>query len=162
MKLGLFSLMTLRAPDDGRQLIKETVDMVKLAEAIGFDTAWMAEHHFSNYSMCVSPLVMAAYCAGLTRTIRLGTAVLVLPLYHPVRLVEELGLVDQLSDGRLVIGIGTGYQGYEFAHFGVSLEERVERSLEMADIIERFAVAEIFSYSGKHYTLEEMPICTRL
>ena len=79
--------------------------------------------------MCVSPLVMAAYCAGLTRTIRLGTAVLVLPLYHPVRLVEELGLVDQLSDGRLVIGIGTGYQGYEFAHFGVSLEERVERSL---------------------------------
>ena len=162
MKLGLFSLMTLRAPDDGRQLIKETVDMVKLAEAIGFDTAWMSEPQFSNYSMCVSPLVMSANCAGLTRTIRLGTAVLVLPLYHPVRLVEELGLVDQLSDGRLVIGIGTGYQGYEFAHFGVSLEERDERSLEMADIIERFAAAEIFSYSGKHYTLEEMPICTRL
>lgn len=162
MKLGLFNLMTLRGSGDGRQLIKETVDMVKLAEAIGFDTAWIAEHHFSNYSMCVSPLVMASYCAGLTRTIRMGTAVLVLPLYHPVRLVEELGLIDQLSNGRLVIGIGTGYQGYEFDHFGVSLEERVERSLEMADIIERFVAAETFSYSGKHYTLEQMPICTRL
>jgi alkanesulfonate monooxygenase SsuD/methylene tetrahydromethanopterin reductase-like flavin-dependent oxidoreductase (luciferase family) len=162
MKLGLFSLMTLRGSNDGRQLIDETVDLVKLAEAIGFDTAWMAEHHFSNYSMCVSPLVMAAYCAGVTRTIRLGTAVLVLPLYHPVRMVEEMGLVDQISNGRLVVGIGTGYQGYEFDHFGINLEERVERSLEMADIIERFFASETFSYSGKHYTLKEMPVCTRM
>jgi alkanesulfonate monooxygenase SsuD/methylene tetrahydromethanopterin reductase-like flavin-dependent oxidoreductase (luciferase family) len=162
MKLGLFSLMTLRGSSDGRQLIDETLEMVKLAEAIGFDTAWMAEHHFSNYSMCVSPLVMAAYCAGVTRTIRLGTAVLVLPLYHPVRMVEEMGLVDQISNGRLVVGIGTGYQGYEFDHFGINLEERVERSLEMADIIERFIASETFSHSGKHYMLKEMPICTRM
>jgi alkanesulfonate monooxygenase SsuD/methylene tetrahydromethanopterin reductase-like flavin-dependent oxidoreductase (luciferase family) len=162
MKLGLFNLMTLRGSSDGRQMIDETLDMVKLAEAIGFDTAWMAEHHFSNYSMCVSPLVMAAYCAGVTRTIRLGTAVLVLPLYHPVRMVEEMGLVDQISNGRLVVGIGTGYQGYEFDHFGINLEERVERSLEMADIIERFFESETFSYSGKHYALKEMPICTRM
>jgi len=87
---------------------------------------------------------------------------LVLPLYHPVRMIEEMGLVDQISNGRLVVGIGTGYQGYEFDHFGIDLEERVERSLEMADIIEHFVASETFSYSGKHYMLKEMPICTRM
>jgi alkanesulfonate monooxygenase SsuD/methylene tetrahydromethanopterin reductase-like flavin-dependent oxidoreductase (luciferase family) len=73
-----------------------------------------------------------------------------------------MGLVDQISNGRLVVGIGTGYQGYEFDHFGINLEERVERSLEMADIIERFIASETFSHSGKHYMLKEMPICTRM
>ncbi|CAN5280084.1 LLM class flavin-dependent oxidoreductase [soil metagenome] len=161
MHLGLFSLMTQRERNGGQQILDDTVEMVKLAEAIGFDIAWMAEHHFSNYSMCVSPLVMAAHCAGFTSRIRLGTAVLVLPLYNPVRMIEEIGLVDLMSHGRLVVGIGTGYQGYEFERFGVNLEERVERTLEVADIMDLALEQETFSYKGKYYTLPEMPICTR-
>jgi len=161
MHLGLFSLMTQRDRHGGPQILEDTIEMVKLAEAIGFDIAWMAEHHFSNYSMCVSPLVMAAHCAGFTRKIRLGTAVLVLPLYNPVRMIEEIGLVDLMSHGRLVVGIGTGYQGYEFERFGVNLDERVARTLEVADIMDLFFERETFSYAGKYYTLPEMPICTR-
>jgi alkanesulfonate monooxygenase SsuD/methylene tetrahydromethanopterin reductase-like flavin-dependent oxidoreductase (luciferase family) len=161
MKLGLFSLMTQRERDGGRQILDETIEMVKLAETIGFDIAWFAEHHFSNYSVCASPLAMAAHCAGFTRRIRLGTAVLVLPLYHPVRMIEEIGLVDLLSHGRLVIGIGTGYQGYEFERFGINLDERVERTLEVADIMQLYLERESFSYAGKYYTLPRMPICAR-
>src|SRR5213079_3389647 len=96
------------------------IDMVRLAEACGFEIAWFAEHHFSNYSASPSPLLLAGYFAGLTSKIKLGTGVIVLPLYHPVRLIEEMGVVDAMSGGRLVIGIGTGYQKFEYGRMGVS------------------------------------------
>lgn len=161
MHLGLFNLMTPRERHAGPQIIDDTMEMIRLAEAIGFETAWMAEHHFSNYSMCVSPLVMAAHVAAATRRIKLGTAVIVLPLYHPVRMIEEIGLVDQLSDGRLVVGIGSGYQRFEFEKFGAELDERLERSLEMAEIMERSFSDEVVSYSGKYYQVDDVPLCTR-
>ena len=110
--------------------------MVKLADEIGFDIAWFAEHHFSNYSICPSPLMMASYCAGMTRKIRLGTAVLVLPLYDPVRLVQEIGLLDVQSDGRAVIGIGSGYQKYEFDRYHRKLADKTEIAMEVWDILE--------------------------
>lgn len=161
MHLGLFNLMTQRDRHGGPQIIEDTMQMIRLSEDIGFETAWFAEHHFSNYSMCVSPLVMAAHVAAATRRIKLGMAVLVLPLYHPVRMVEEIGLVDQLSDGRLVLGIGTGYQRFEFAKFGEELDERVERSLELAEIMERSFTDELLSFSGKYYKVDDVPRCTR-
>src|SRR5439155_4911473 len=106
MKLGLFNLMTQRdASIAPRQIVEDTVAMVKLADEIGFDVAWFAEHHFSNYSVFPSPLMMAAHCAGITTRIRLGTAVLVLPLYDPVRLVQEIVFLDTQSAGRAVICI---------------------------------------------------------
>lgn len=161
MHFGLFNLMTQRERHGGTQIIDDTMEMIRLAEAIGFETAWMAEHHFSNYSMCVSPLVMAAHVAAATRRIKLGMGVLVLPLYHPVRMVEEIGLVDLLSNGRLVVGIGTGYQRFEFEKFGENLDERLERSLEMAEIMERSFTDEVLSYSGKYYNVDNVPLCTR-
>ena len=108
MKFDLFCLMPQRDPAQAlAEVYQETVDLIRLAEDIGFDTAWFAEHHFSNYSICPSPLMMAMHCAGHTTRIRLGTGVLVLPLYHPVRVLEEIGMVDVLSGGRLTIGIGS-------------------------------------------------------
>ncbi len=161
MHLGLFNLMTPRERHGGSQIIDDTMEMIRLSEAIGFETAWMAEHHFSNYSMCVSPLVMAAHAAAATRRIKIGTAVLVLPLYHPVRMIEEIGLVDLLSNGRLVVGIGSGYQRFEFAKFGQELDERLERSLEMAEIMERSFTDEVVSFQGKYYQVDDVPLCTR-
>ena len=105
MKLGLFCLLAQRDPQiTPAQIFEETVELVKLADEIGLDVAWFAEHHFSNYCLCVSPLMMATYCAPLTKRIRLGTAVVVLPLYDPIRLIEEIATVDVLSGGRLVLG----------------------------------------------------------
>jgi len=115
MDFGLFSLMSRRdAATLATRIVHDTVEQVRLAEQAGFAIAWFAEHHFSNYSLCPSPLLMAAHAAAVTTRIRLGTGVVVLPLYMAPRLLAEIGLVDTLSDGRLVLGVGSGYQPFEF------------------------------------------------
>lgn len=162
MKLGLFNLMMQRdASTTPRQIIEDTAAMVKLADDIGFDVAWFAEHHFSNYSICPSPLMMAAYCAGMTSKIRLGAAVLVLPLYDPVRLVQEIGLLDLQSGGRAVIGIGSGYQKYEFDRYHRKLSEKTEISMEVWDIIEMALSEGAIEYNGEHFTIPPSPIAVR-
>src|SRR5471030_1067573 len=137
MKLGLFNLMSFQDNPRGIQgVISDTRDMVSLAEELGFETAWFAEHHFTNYSISVSPLLMAAHMAGYSRRIKLGTAVIVLPLYHPMRLAQEVALVDQLTEGRLVLGIGSGYQAYEFDRYQLDVEQRNNVLVEHWQLIE--------------------------
>jgi alkanesulfonate monooxygenase SsuD/methylene tetrahydromethanopterin reductase-like flavin-dependent oxidoreductase (luciferase family) len=162
MKLSLFNLMTQR--DEAltpRRIMDEAVSMVRLADEIGFDAAWFAEHHFSNYSICPSPAMMAAYCAGVTNRIRLGAAVYVLPLYNPVRLVQELALLDVQSDGRSVIGIGSGYQKYEFDRYQRQLQQRTEVFMEAWDIIERGLREGRIGYRGKHFNVPDSPMSLR-
>ena len=89
-------------------ILSQTSEQVQAAEKAGFKTAWFAEHHFSNYSLTPSPLLMVANMADITTKIQLGTGVLVLPLYHPARLLAEIGIADQMAQGRLVLGIGSG------------------------------------------------------
>lgn len=162
MKFGLFNLMSQRdSTVDRRDIVSDTLAMVRLADDIGFDIAWFAEHHFSNYSVCPSPLMMAAYCAGQTRRIRLGAAVLVLPLYNPMRMVQEIGLLDVQSGGRAVIGIGSGYQRYEFERFGLELDERTAMFLEMWDILEMALAKGEVEYQGKYYALPHSPVAMR-
>ena len=128
MKLGLFNLMSYKDNAQGIQgVIRDTRTMVRMAEEIGFETAWFAEHHFTNYSISVSPLLMAAHMAGYTSRIRLGTAVIVLPLYHPLRVAQEIALVDRLTEGRLMLGVGSGYQAWEFDRFQLDVETRSEQ-----------------------------------
>lgn len=125
MQLGLFNLMSYKDNPRGVQgVIEDMRSMVLLAEEIGFDTAWFAEHHFTNYSLSVSPLMLVAHMAGYARRIRLGTAVVVLPLYQPMRIAQEIALVDRLTEGRLVLGIGSGYQAWEFDRYGLDVETR--------------------------------------
>ncbi|MGH6679141.1 MAG: LLM class flavin-dependent oxidoreductase, partial [Bradyrhizobium sp.] len=111
MHFGLFCLNTQRDPHKKpREIYRETLEHVRLAEQAGFEIAWFAEHHFSNYCLCPSPLTMTTYAAGQTTRIKLGPAVIVVPLYEPIRMLEDIGVADQMSDGRLVLGFGTGYQ----------------------------------------------------
>jgi len=162
MKLGLFNLMTQRdASTTPREIMRDTASMVRLADEIGFDVAWFAEHHFSNYSICPSPLMMASWCAGQTSRIRLGAAVLVLPLYDPVRVAQEIGLLDVQSDGRAIVGIGSGYQQYEFDRFRRKLSEKGEISMEIWDILEMALRDGRISYKGKHFDIPESPIAVR-
>jgi alkanesulfonate monooxygenase SsuD/methylene tetrahydromethanopterin reductase-like flavin-dependent oxidoreductase (luciferase family) len=162
MKLGLFNLMIqLDGSTSTSQIVADTVSMVQLADEIGFDIAWFAEHHFSNYSICPSPLMMAAYCAGLTKRIRLGPAVLVLPLYNPLRMVEEIGLLDVQSGGRAVIGIGSGYQKYEFDRFQQNLADKGAVSMEAWDILEMALREGEVEYAGKFFTVPRSPIAIR-
>jgi alkanesulfonate monooxygenase SsuD/methylene tetrahydromethanopterin reductase-like flavin-dependent oxidoreductase (luciferase family) len=126
MHFGQFNLMGYRTPGaKAYELYDNAVEQVRAAEANGFEIAWFAEHHFSNYCVCPSPLMMLARLAGETKRIKLGSAVVVTPLYQPVRLISEIGMVDALTHGRLVLGVGSGYQPYEFERFGEDLEDSV-------------------------------------
>lgn len=150
MDFGIFLLVQHRdqAKTSG-QIIKEAVEQVKLADQLGFSAAWFAEHHFNNYGLCPSPLMMSAHCAGITNNIRLGTGVVIAPLYNPPRLVEEIAFVDQLSNGRLNVGIGGGYQHYEFERFGTNLDNAKEKTIETLEMIELGLTQKKFSYDGE-------------
>lgn len=156
MHFGLFNLMTQRdkakAP---REIYAEMIDHVRLAEDLGFEIAWFAEHHFSNYCLCPSPLTMSSYMAARTKRIKLGPAVIVAPLYEPVRMLEDIGLLDQLSDGRAVLGFGTGYQEYEFHKFGVDLKKGREIFLETMDLIDAYLKGDPVQFNGTRIKLPE-------
>jgi len=162
MHLGLFSIMPYRDRSKSPQSVFiETADQVRLAEQIGFEIAWFAEHHFSNFSLCPSPSAMATYMAGRTSRIKLGTGVMVVPLYHPLRLIEDLCVLDILSNGRAVVGLGSGYQQYEFHKFGVDLADGRDMFLETLDVFEQFIDKGVVEYSGKHLKIPATGFCLR-
>jgi len=156
MRFGLFSLMTQRERSQSpRQIYTQTLEHVRLAEQMGFDVAWFAEHHFSNYCLCPSPLAMGMFAAPQTSRIRLGPAVIVAPLYQPLRLLEEIAMLDIVSDGRLVLGLGSGYQQYEFHKFGADLKAGRDILLETLDVLEMFLQGGRLEYAGKHLRIPE-------
>src|SRR6266576_6816542 len=127
MEFGIFNLMGAREADkSSAQVFGEVAEQTRLADELGYTIAWFAEHHFSNYCLCASPLMMVAHCASITKTIRLGTAVVVLPLYNPARLAAEIATADALSNGRLMLGIRARYQPYEFERFVVDTKANLE------------------------------------
>jgi alkanesulfonate monooxygenase SsuD/methylene tetrahydromethanopterin reductase-like flavin-dependent oxidoreductase (luciferase family) len=143
------------------QVFGEVAEQTKRADELGYTIAWFAEHHFSNYCLCASPLMMVAHCASITKTIQLGTAVVVLPLYNPARLAAEIATADALSNGRLMLGIGAGYQPYEFERFGVDIARNLEMTEEFCDILDLAWSRDFFSYNGKHYRIPETHIPAR-
>lgn len=162
MEYGIFNLMGARELDKPTaQVFAEVAEQTRLADELGYAIAWFAEHHFSNYCLCASPLMMVAHCAAVTKNIRLGTAVVVLPLYNPARLAAEIATADAMSNGRLMLGIGAGYQPYEFERFGVDLKQNLEMTEEFAEILDLALNREFFSYDGKHYKFPETHIPAR-
>jgi alkanesulfonate monooxygenase SsuD/methylene tetrahydromethanopterin reductase-like flavin-dependent oxidoreductase (luciferase family) len=105
--------------------------------------------------------MMVAHCASITRRIKLGTAVVVLPLYNPARLAAEVATTDALSNGRLMLGIGAGYQPYEFERFGVDIAQNFAMTDEFCEILDRALTQDFFSYEGKHYRIAETHIPVR-
>ena len=149
MEFGIFNLMGSRDPKKPTaEVFAEVAEQTRLADELGYAIAWFAEHHFSNYCLCASPLMLVAHCASITKNIRLGTAVVVLPLYNPARLVAEIATADALSNGRLMLGIGAGYQPYEFERFGVDIKANLEMTEEFCDILDRAFSQDFFSYDG--------------
>jgi alkanesulfonate monooxygenase SsuD/methylene tetrahydromethanopterin reductase-like flavin-dependent oxidoreductase (luciferase family) len=106
------------------------------AEALGFDSVWIAEHHFSNkYGILPDPFSYLGYLAAKTTRIKLGAAVMVVPLHHPMRIVENAAFIDILSNGRFQLGLGSGYRPYEFEGLGIDFESRRERQAEAIPLI---------------------------
>jgi alkanesulfonate monooxygenase SsuD/methylene tetrahydromethanopterin reductase-like flavin-dependent oxidoreductase (luciferase family) len=162
MDFGMFSLMQHRdAAKPAKQVIDEVIEQSQLAERVGLSATWFAEHHFSNYALCPSPLLMCAAVARATTRIRVATGVVLLPLYRPSRLVSEIAFVDALSHGRLVLGVGSGYQAYEFERFGEDLKDSKNKTAEFLEIIEKGLSDEFFDYQGNYYALPKTHISSR-
>ena len=162
MEFGVFILAQQRGyHQTSQEVIRNSIEQTVVAEQAGFNTAWYAEHHFNNYSLSPSPLMMIAHAAGKTRRIRLGSAVCILPLYHPARFLAEVGFVDTVSNGRLELGIGSGYQEFEFERFGVKIEDSGAIYNEFLDIIPKGLTQKIVEYEGKFLKLPPSSIAVR-
>jgi alkanesulfonate monooxygenase SsuD/methylene tetrahydromethanopterin reductase-like flavin-dependent oxidoreductase (luciferase family) len=130
MQFGLFTHLPWPENTVPRRLIAEITEQVQYGEALGFQGAWLAEHHFSRYGLGSSSLVLLGALAAQTRTIRLGTAVLVPTLHHPIRLAEDIAMVDVVSNGRIDVGFGRGSAGYEYHGYGLDRNESQQRFQE--------------------------------
>ncbi len=138
----------------------ETIQECERAEAAGFDSVWLSEHH-NNPLLYPAPLVGLAAIAARTRRARLGTSVLLLPLYHPLMVAEEGAMVDMISGGRLILGVGAGYAPEEFAAFDVSVTERGSRMDEAVPLIQRLWTEDKVTHRGRHYHLMEATVSPR-
>jgi alkanesulfonate monooxygenase SsuD/methylene tetrahydromethanopterin reductase-like flavin-dependent oxidoreductase (luciferase family) len=159
MEFGIFALSPQRSPNKApAEVVAQTVAEARLAEELGFDAVWIAEHHFGNLSLSPSPLLLAGHLAGITQRIAIGTGVLVLPLYQPMRLVEEIAYVDILSGGRLRLGIGTGNQNHESRGLMTHIRDAHDRFVETLDIIEMAFDTGRVDYRGKHFQVPDTPL----
>ncbi len=160
MKFGLFgsALAKRGGPDlDSGQGFREWVDYVVEAEALGYDSIFVVEHHFTGFGQVSASLNLLTWAAARTTTLRLGTAVIVLPWHNPVLLAEQAATIDLLSGGRLDFGVGKGYRHAEFASFCIPQEEadaRFDEGLEL--ILKSWTSEQRFSHHGRFWHFENI------
>lgn len=154
MKFGLFSHVPWPEDVAPSQVVDNITEEFVVGEELGFDSGWLAEHHFSRYGLGSASLMLLANIAARTKKLRLGTAVIIPPLHHPVRLAEDTATLDLLSGGRLDAGFGRGQGGYEYAGYSVDHDESQLRFQESIQIIEGLWTTRNFSYEGKHFQVQ--------
>ena len=140
------------------QEYREVLDLVRLAETIGFDSAWVSEHHGSSDGYLPSLLPILAAFAVSTQRMKLGTGVMLTPFHDPIRLAEDAAVVDQLSGGRLILGLGLGWREEEFRMFHQPVQERVKRTVDTVEILRRAWTGERFSYEGRMYSYDRVKV----
>ena len=160
MRFGLFGSATARhgGPDvDSGQGYRQFVDYNVEAEALGYHSTFLVEHHFTGFGQVSASLSLLTWVAAKTRTLRLGTAVLVLPWHNPVLVAEQAATIDLLSGGRLDFGVGKGYRHNEFAGFGVPMAEADARFNESLDVIVKaWTSKQRFSHRGRFWQFEDI------
>jgi alkanesulfonate monooxygenase SsuD/methylene tetrahydromethanopterin reductase-like flavin-dependent oxidoreductase (luciferase family) len=140
----------------------EELDSALMIEDLGFDSIWAVEHHVSPYTMINNPIQLLSFVAGATKRVDVGTMVVVLPWHHPLRVAEDMTMLQYLLRGRTpFIGVGRGLGRREFRQLGVDMNESAERMAESVQIIQLAIKEEIFSFRGKHYTFEDVSMRPR-
>jgi probable F420-dependent oxidoreductase len=141
-------------PIEGGHYYRDALEEVVRGEELGFDSVWMEEHHSVVNHYWPSPLTVLAGFATRTSRVRLGTDILVAPFYHPVRLAEDVALLDVMSAGRAVLGVAIGYKPDEFALYGADLEKRGARFEEQLAILKGLWTQDSFTFKGRYYQVE--------
>jgi len=161
MKVGTALSILQKEGRPDASVTLEHYAMGDLAEPLGFDSLWALEHHFTGYSMSPAPTQTLAYFAGRTKRIQLGSAVIVLPWHDPIRVAEQIALLDIMCGGRCLFGFGRGAASAEYAGFRIPMDEARPRFVEAAEIIVKALKNERFSYDGQFFQIPEMSIRPR-
>jgi alkanesulfonate monooxygenase SsuD/methylene tetrahydromethanopterin reductase-like flavin-dependent oxidoreductase (luciferase family) len=156
MKFGL--LFAFQNPPDlgipSQDPYQDMLRCLPAAEEMGYSSAFCVSHHVQPDGLCPSPMVAMAGAAAVTERMRIGTGILLVPLYAPVKLAEDVAVLDNLSNGRFVLGVAPGYVAEEFAAHGVRREERHGRFEEALDLMQMAWSEERFSFSGRYYSVQ--------
>ncbi len=156
MRFGWLTLSLSPSPAEDAARIDQQIEQVCFAEQLGFGDVWLTEHYFTGESVYNDALLFASAVAVRTERIRIGFAVLQLPFHHPVRLAVPLALLDNLSKGRIDVGVGKGtiYNEYEFVGHGLRSDDSRERMEEAIDVIGRLWGGGPVTYSGKYFQVQ--------
>lgn len=150
-RFGIYVNPQTPGPGDDGRVVREVLGQLELAESVGFEDAWLTEHHFTGYNAYSDPLIMGTAISQRARKLNIGFSLAVVPFHHPIRFVTQCNLLDQLSEGRLIIGIGPGNSPDEYRGFSRDPEERHAMIGAFIDIVEAAYAAppEGFSYESK-------------
>jgi len=152
MRFGLFSHVPWPEGVDPQQVYEETTEEAQYGEELGFNSIWLAEHHFTRYGLGSSSLVLISSIAAQTKTIRLGTAILVPTLHNPLRLAEDTATLDVISGGRLDVGFGRGAAGYEYSGYGIDREESQARFQETITMVKGLWTTPEYTHAGQYHS----------
>ncbi|MGH7341596.1 MAG: LLM class flavin-dependent oxidoreductase, partial [Candidatus Rokuibacteriota bacterium] len=158
MRFGTYYFLQAPPSIPHPDVVRREIEQMVWTEELGFDSIWLTEHHFIDYGLSVSPTVLAAAAAMRTRRVRIGLAAAILPFHDPVRLAEELAIVDILSEGRLDVGVGRGNRPVEFEGYRVPQIENRERFEECLAIMLKAWTTERFAFDGRHFTIPEIRV----
>jgi alkanesulfonate monooxygenase SsuD/methylene tetrahydromethanopterin reductase-like flavin-dependent oxidoreductase (luciferase family) len=159
MKVGILQFFGWRDRSIPLNSVYETaLERFAIMDQTGYDAVWLAEHHFSSFSVCPSVHMMGTMAAARTKRLRIGMAVSLAPFYNPLRLAEEVALLDVLSGGRVNWGAGRGFERSEFAAFGIPGEESAPRFHETVDIVLKAWTNQRLSYQGQFYQYDNVEV----
>ena len=161
MEFGLFFLMQRDEAWTEQDVYDSGLEQMLAAEALGYSSVWISEHHFNDYGLCPSPPVLAAFVAARTTTMRLGMGVSLLPLHHPVDLAEQLAVLDVVSGGRLDVGIGRGGTLQDYQTFQSDRGDSRARVEEGIELIRRSWSGAPFDFQGRFHSAERLHVRPR-
>ncbi len=161
MKVGIQNVFPAHRDYNDRDMYKHETRLLIDAEGMGFDVIWPVEHHFFDYSICPDNMQYLSYIAARTEKMELGTGAIILPWNNPMRVVEKMVLLDHLSDGRAVLGLGRGLSRREYAGFGVDMSEARDRFNEAAAIVVEGLESGVVEANTKHYKQARVEIRPR-
>ncbi|WP_144460724.1 LLM class flavin-dependent oxidoreductase [Siminovitchia fortis] len=161
MEFGLFTVFDNYKERLGRsheELLNEVLEQTSFADGLGYDSVWFAEHHFSEYGILTTPPLLLATAAERTKNIRLGVSIVTLPFKNPIQVAEDYALLDILSNGRVNLGMGSGYLPHEFSGFGVDGKDKAHRFNDALAVIEKAWSGEQFSHDGPYYQFSDVKL----
>ena len=161
MKWGVLLIAGAMPEDNHQQVLQDSLAYGRAADELGYDEAWVLEHHFTGYGICGSPMTMAAYVLAQTKNLKVGTGISVIPLEHPLRLAEQVALLDNMSNGRFIFGIGRGVFVKDFKVFGVDMENSRDMMDEWVDVMQAAWTNRHSQFDGQFVKFDEIELFPR-